>query len=80
MNVRSVLCRFLAEHPNDWEALLTTEYSIKIKKEGDLAIFNYGFESRFSEPLVQEARGIILDHTRCEVVCWPFRKFGNYNL
>ena len=32
----------------------------------------------FTIPEVQEARGIIIDTKRCEVACWPFRKFGNY--
>lgn len=32
----------------------------------------------FSLPEVQEARGIIIDTEKLEVVCWPFRKFGNY--
>ncbi len=34
--------------------------------------------TNFSLPIVQEARGIIIDPQKCEVVCWPFRKFGNY--
>jgi len=79
MNQNSVLCRFLAEHPHDWAARLTEDYSIRIKREGDLAIFNYGFACNFADPIVQEARGIILDVKRLEVVCWPFRKFGNHN-
>lgn len=32
----------------------------------------------FSLPIVQEARGIIINPETKEVVCWPFRKFGNY--
>lgn len=32
----------------------------------------------FTLPEVQEARGIILNIETLEVVCWPFRKFGNY--
>ena len=79
MNQHSVLCRFLAEHPQDWEARLTKDYSIRIKKEGSYAIFNYGFNCDYADPIVQEARGIILDVAALEVVCWPFRKFGNHN-
>lgn len=79
MNNNSRLCCFIAEHPNDWESLLTREYAIGVRKEGNLAIFNYGYGCVFSEPLVQEARGIIIDWKNLEVVCWPFRKFGNYN-
>lgn len=32
----------------------------------------------FTNPIVQEARGIIINPIEKEVVCWPFRKFGNY--
>lgn len=32
----------------------------------------------FSLPETQEARGIIINYETLEVVCWPFRKFGNY--
>ncbi len=79
MNQNSFLCRFLAVHPENWETLLREEYGIKVKKDGDYAIFNYHIDSRFSDPVVQEARGIILDCQTLEVICWPFRKFGNFN-
>lgn len=78
MNANSHICRFISEHPN-WERLLKEEYFIKVRREGALAIFVYGYDCDFSTPIVQEARGIIIDTERCEVVCWPFRKFGNYN-
>lgn len=32
----------------------------------------------YSDPVVQEARGIIVDMESGDVVCWPFRKFGNW--
>jgi hypothetical protein len=32
----------------------------------------------YTDPIVQEARGIIIDITNGDVVCWPFRKFGNW--
>lgn len=32
----------------------------------------------FTIPEVQEARGIIIDTNNLDVMCWPFRKFGNY--
>lgn len=79
MTATSYLCRFLAEHPDDWELLLRKEYDLRIKREGDLAIFNYEITADFYDPIVQEARGIILDTRRLEVVCWPFRKFGNHS-
>lgn len=78
MNQKSHLCRFLAAHPEQWESLLKG-YGIRVKQEGPYAIFNYTIGCDFADPLVQEARGIILDTERLEVVCWPFRKFGNYN-
>lgn len=79
MNTNSYLCRFLAENPELWESLLTKEHGIKVKREGSYAIFNYGFGCDYADPMVQEARGIILDTKKLEVVCWPFRKFGNHN-
>ncbi len=78
MNENSVLCRYISEH-RDWEESLHETYGLKIKKKGPYAIFNYNFDSNFSDPVVQEARGIILDTEKLEVVCWPFRKFGNYH-
>lgn len=90
----SYLCRFIEKNPDNWDVLLSSApYFLKIKKDGDLAIFNYNIiasdvvevdgeekELRcdFSLPEVQEARGIILNCKELKVVCWPFRKFGNY--
>ncbi len=78
MNENSVICKFIDEHPDDWEELLKG-YELRIKKDGDLAIFNYVAAADFFNPIVQEARGIIVDTVKKEVVCWPFRKFGNHN-
>ena len=78
MNEYSVLCRFIAEHPQDWERLLSKEHGVRVHREDAYAIFNYGPGCDYANPLVQEARGIILDTETLEVVCWPFRKFGNY--
>ena len=60
MNNNSVICKFINEHPQDWEQLLD-ELGIKVKKEGDYAIFNYGITCDFYNPVVQESRGIIID-------------------
>ena len=79
MNANSHLCRFIAAHPDDYEAMLRREYDLRIKHDGALAIFNYNVVANFHDPIVQEARGIIIDTERCEVVSWPFRKFGNHN-
>ena len=78
MNENSVLCRYISEH-RGWEESLHEKYGLRIKREGPYAIFNYNFDSPFDDPVVQEARGIILDTERIEVVCWPFRKFGNFH-
>lgn len=47
--------------------------------DGGLAVFNYGIGADFTDPVVQEARGIIIDLIDIDVVCWPFRKFGKYD-
>lgn len=79
MNANSVICKYIFENPSNWYESLHKDYGIRIKKEGPLAIFSYNVECDFSNPIVQEARGIIIDYERLEVVCWPFRKFGNHN-
>jgi len=79
MNSNSYLCNFMLKNPNTWEEILTNDYNIKIKKEEPYAIFNYGYDCDFSNSIVQESRGIIIDYINLEVVCWPFRKFGNHN-
>ena len=79
MNCNSHLCKFIAENPLNWDSRLTDEFFIKIKRDGAYAIFVYDIGCDFSLPIVQEARGIIIDVERLSVVCWPFRKFGNHN-
>lgn len=78
MNKNSKLCCFILEHEN-WRDILKDKYKITVKEEYPFAIFNYGIDCDFSNPIVQESRGIIIDLDNIEVVCWPFRKFGNYN-
>lgn len=78
MNQNSKICCFISEHEN-WRDILKNEYGISVKEDSPYAIFNYGIDSDFSNPIVQEARGIIINTESLEVVCWPFRKFGNYN-
>lgn len=46
--------------------------------EGETEEDTKRFTCDFHLPEVQEARGIILNYETLEVVCWPFRKFGNY--
>jgi len=80
MNSSSLICNFIFEN-EDWEKRIQDEYGIKVSKDADerLAIFNYGIGCDFSIPMVQEARGIIIDLHSIDVICWPFRKFGNWN-
>ena len=78
MNEKSFICQFIKENPDDFLTKLYKIYNIRSKTEGDLAIFNYGHPCDFTLPIVQEARGIIINVRTLEVVCWPFRKFGNY--
>lgn len=76
----SLIVNFIENHPNDWKELLEAKnIKIKFSQTDYRAIFNYGIECDFSDPIVQEARGIIINIDTLEVVCWPFRKFGNYN-
>lgn len=77
MNTKSYLCHFINEHEN-WQELLES-MNIKIKTEDNLAIFSYTINADFTNPIVQEARGIIVDLNTLDVVCFPFRKFGNWN-
>lgn len=80
MNLHSKICAFLEENKNnDWKTILKKEYCIRVKETGPYAIFNYTVGCDFGNPIVQEARGIIINLETLEVVCWPFRKFGNYN-
>jgi hypothetical protein len=78
MTKNSVICNFINENPTTWEQQMDA-LEIKVRREGCYAIFNYGIMCDFKNPIVQEARGIIIDITTLTVVCWPFRKFGNYN-
>lgn len=72
----SYICNFIKDHPDNWRELLA-EKQIKVKDEGSLSIFNYDMMVDFSDPIVQEARGIIINTDMLNVVCFPFRKFGN---
>ena len=59
------------------------EKAIKFHNKGKRYIFNYeAINCDYKDPIVQESRGIILEIDEekgsISVVCWPFRKFGNY--
>ena len=64
---------------NPLVSLAGEPYNLIIKEEGDLVMLKYNqLASDFSEPIVQECRGIILYKKTWDVVCWPFSKFFNY--
>ena len=73
------LVKFLKEHPQDWEEILKAPpYNLSIKKEDDVVLFKYNqIASDFSLPLVQEARGIILEEGTWKVLRLAFTKFFN---
>ena len=72
------LLDFIKNNSN-WEELLQKEpYYLKIKRDRKFIIFNYNqIMSDFSNPIVKEARGIILEDKTFRVVCFPFTKFFN---
>lgn len=73
----SLIINYIMDHPHSWIEDFKN-MDIKVHYDGSLAIFNYGIGANFHNPIVQEARGIIIDMTSYTVVCWPFRKFGNH--
>lgn len=82
INKNSKIANFIYENPMNWKELLR-EKSIQFHNKGNRWIFNYEtINCDYNDPIVQEARGIILEIDEeigsISVVCWPFRKFGNY--
>lgn len=80
MTENSIICNFINDNGDSWREVLCEQYpSVKMKEEYPLAIFNYGIEADFADPLIQEARGIIINVKTKDVVCFPFRKFGKWD-
>ena len=91
MTNQSYICQELASIIETEKLTVDTEHvqllnvfrerhlDIKVKTDLPLAIFNYSIEADFTNPVVQEARGIIINLDTLTVVCWPFRKFGRYD-
>lgn len=80
MTSNSKIVKAICEFGPDWESQFAICYpNIIVNRDGPLAIFNYGIGANFKDPLVQEARGIIINTETKEVVCWPFTKFGKYD-
>ena len=79
MTKNSLICNIINKHPNDWREYFAENYDkITVKENRNLSLFVYSIGANFNDPVVQEARGIIINTETCEVVCWPFRKFGKY--
>ena len=73
--------KFLRDHPEDWyELLKKAPFELIINEYPDgRVIFKYiQFASDFTEELVREARGIILQKGTWDIVCLPFSKFFNF--
>lgn len=80
-NRNSYICTYICSHPDTWEddiARMNIRMSEEIRGGHRYVIFNYYNGADFTNPIVQEARGIIIDTDVLEVRCWPFRKFGNF--
>ncbi len=76
VTVRPVLT-YIINHPDSWKEDLQAK-NIKIKNQNDLVIFNYSPGADFSDEIVRDARGLIIDIKNLRIVCYPFTKFGNY--
>ena len=85
MTQASLLCQMMNKHGVNWRQWMKENYpSIIVKdcKDTDMnnpyVLFMYSIGADFKDPLVQESRGIIINETTLEVVCFPFRKFGKH--
>lgn len=70
---------FIKEH-SDWKELLSQKpYCLKIAEKDDLVCLKYNqIESDFSEPIVCECRGLILEKDTWNVAALAFKKFFNF--
>ena len=68
----------MKENPN-WEKLLSNPpYSLKIKRKGNLILFNYSqIESDPLNEIVKEARGTIIEDETFKPICVGFKRFYN---
>ena len=65
------LLDFIKEHDNWKELLKEDPYFLDIKEEDDLTLLKYNqIKSDFSQDIVKECRGIILDKNN-NIVCFP---------
>ena len=78
MKKRYKIIKFINEHKN-WRQILTSEpYNLKVKEDDNYILLKYNqLFSDLTNPLVQEARGIIIkkEKGKYKPVCLPFTKF-----
>lgn len=75
----SFITNIIKEHSKDWMLFFAENYpKILIRTKGPYALFHYNINANFKDPVIREARGIIINTETCEVVCWPFTKFSEY--
>ena len=76
MNKHNLISVYISENPNTWRKDLEN-LGIKIKENEHFIIFNYSVGCDFSNDLVKASRGLVLDKSTFDVVCWKFDKFFN---
>lgn len=73
------LIDFIKNNENWRDALSKEPYFLDVKEENGFTLLKYNqIKSDFSEKIVRECRGIILDSGN-NIVCYPFEKFFNYS-
>ena len=66
----------IREHPDNWCELMR-EKRVKLREKGSLALLHYDTAPDWTDLVVLESRGIIIDTETMSVVCRPFDKFFN---
>lgn len=74
--MESKILWLIKNNPGNWEKEINKRL-IRTIHNGNRVCFKYGIEADFSDPIVCEARGIIIDVADMAVVCRPFDKFFN---
>ena len=74
-----MLIEFIRKNKDNWRELLSQEpYNLKFNECGKFTLVRYSqLSSDFSNPIVQESRGCIIDNEALEYACRPFVKFFN---
>ena len=74
-----MLIEFIRKNKDNWRELLSQEpYNLKFNECGKFTLVRYSqLSSDFSNPIVQESRGCIIDNETLEYACRPFVKFFN---